>query len=196
MNRILKMGCPPGPDVMDLQDALNVLLAISRQWVGKPRLAVDGVYGRQTRLRVMEFQESRGLLADGIVTLVVWEKIRASLGKIPGLAIVRPLGGGGAGACVNVDPKVQEEAKSSGSLGESKSSELLETGTKMGSPGQGTRSMGSGLSSPQIMAWRSPLKGFDRASLCDSTSSGGDGDEKEEEAKKEQDDDDGEKKEA
>jgi hypothetical protein len=61
----------------------------------------------------------------------------------------------------------------------------------------GTSATGAGLSSPQLIAWRSGLKGIDRASLCYSTSSsGGDGSEKDEEEKKEYDDDDGKKKEA
>lgn len=192
MNRILRIGSQPGPDVMDLQDALNVLLATSREWARKPRLAVDGVFGRQTQLRVMELQESRGLLADGIVTLVVWEQIRVSLGKIPGLAIVRPLGGGGAGACVKEEQKAQGESKNLDSL--------AEMGSKRGDSrfGGSTSAAGGALSCPQVITWRLPLKGIDRASLVyySTSSSGGDGGEKDDEEKKQELDDDDNKKEA
>ncbi len=56
--KILKYGSE-GPSVQLLQLALNR--------AGYPELALDGVFGTQTRNNVLRFQSDNGLVADGIV---------------------------------------------------------------------------------------------------------------------------------
>ena len=97
MNRTLQIGCEAGPDVMDLQDALNALPAYGGQGL-HALLIVDGIFGPRTRLRVIEFQKASGLAADGKVSIHVWEQIKRLLSQIPGLFTTRPLGGGPGGA--------------------------------------------------------------------------------------------------
>lgn len=53
LTRLLKKGCK-GNDVKELQDTLG-------------GLAVDGIFGKNTRARVISFQKSKGLTQDGIV---------------------------------------------------------------------------------------------------------------------------------
>ena len=53
LTRLLKKGCR-GNDVKELQDTLG-------------GLAVDGIFGKNTRARVISFQKSKGLAQDGIV---------------------------------------------------------------------------------------------------------------------------------
>ena len=53
LTRLLKKGCR-GNDVKELQDTLG-------------GLAVDGIFGKNTRARVISFQKSKGLTQDGIV---------------------------------------------------------------------------------------------------------------------------------
>lgn len=95
MSRTLLVGAAPSPDVMDLQDALNVLMSSPGQASRLGALAVDGVFGRKTQLRVQEFQAINGLAPDGMVTPLTWQHIRAALSRVPGLLVVRTLGGGG-----------------------------------------------------------------------------------------------------
>jgi peptidoglycan hydrolase-like protein with peptidoglycan-binding domain len=158
MQRMLKVGCQPGPDVMDLQDALNVLLGTYRAGSPNPPLIVNGVFGPQTRLRVMEYQRSRGMLADGVVTVVVWERICVSLARIPGLVVVRPLGGGGAGACVN---KEMEDKGVDSAVGQ-KGSELA-VGGNTGTSGRNMGASGRPLtmSATRVISWQSGLAGID-----------------------------------
>jgi hypothetical protein len=187
MQRMLKVGCQPGPDVMDLQDALNVLLGTYRPGSPNPPLVVNGVFGPQTRLRVMEYQRSRGMLADGVVTVVVWERIRVSLAKIPGLVVVRPLGGGGAGACVNTEMASKggmENKTVNDAAGQKGISELVEggsTGTSGRNFGTSARNFGTSarpltMSATRVISWQSALRGIDRTG-------GGYGSESEEEQK-------------
>src|SRR5215510_11606074 len=70
MSRLLTRGMT-GPDVGDVQRALNRAGGSSL-----PRLAEDNIFGPKTNARVLEFQRSRGLKADGIVG----PKTRAALG--------------------------------------------------------------------------------------------------------------------
>ena len=60
MATMLKLGSR-GPDVTRLQKALNQAGRSAR-----PKLVEDGYFGEQTRSRVVEFQLSRGLPADGV----------------------------------------------------------------------------------------------------------------------------------
>ena len=53
LTRLLKKSCK-GNDVKELQDTLG-------------GLAVDGIFGKNTRARVISFQKSKGLTQDGIV---------------------------------------------------------------------------------------------------------------------------------
>jgi peptidoglycan hydrolase-like protein with peptidoglycan-binding domain len=57
---ILKVGSI-GNDVKRLQQMLN------SQFSDGPALAVDGIFGPKTRSRVVQFQKSNNLMADGIV---------------------------------------------------------------------------------------------------------------------------------
>ena len=158
---------------MDLQDALNVLSATSSEGWRMPRLVVDGIFGHQTQLRVMEFQKARGILADGVVSIVVWEQIRLSLGKIPCLRVVRPLGGGGAGPCENLDKK-QENPGGASSLG--KTSEIASGSGNIGRGGSYWTSSNAS-SGAKVTGWISGLKGIDRQGLVyySTSSSKGDG---------------------
>jgi hypothetical protein len=61
-----------GPAVADLQRRLN-------QAGADPALNVDGIFGEHTRGAVMVFQQSHGLVADGIVGPLTW----AALGGSP-----------------------------------------------------------------------------------------------------------------
>lgn len=99
MARLLYRGCEPGMDVMELQECLNN----ARQAVGEgsafDTLAVDGAFGPMTHSRVLEFQRGHALTADGVVGSKTWGMLEVVLCSIPGLAVNRPLGGGGnAGA--------------------------------------------------------------------------------------------------
>jgi hypothetical protein len=163
MQRMLKLGCEPGPDVMDLQDALNLLLGTSRAGARTRPLVVDGVFGPQTRLRLMEYQRSRGMLDDGIVTVAAWQRIRRSLERIPGLVVVRPLGGGGAGACVNVDKNAEEAKKGEASVAEKSSGVAVGGGAAAGGRA-GTSGRGFIFSAERVIRWKSGLTGIDRKS--------------------------------
>lgn len=99
MARLLYRGCEPGMDVIELQDCLNN----ARQAVGEgsafDTLAADGAFGPMTHSRVLEFQRGHALTADGVVGSKTWGMLEVVLCSIPGLAVNRPLGGGGnAGA--------------------------------------------------------------------------------------------------
>ena len=99
MARLLYRGCEPGMDVMELQECLNN----ARQAVGEgsafDTLTVDGAFGPLTHSRVLEFQRGHALGADGVVGSKTWGMLEVVLCSIPGLAVNRPLGGGGnAGA--------------------------------------------------------------------------------------------------
>lgn len=60
-----------GPDVACVQQALNLLMfppyVTEREKIPKDKLAVDRIYGKLTRQRVIEFQRLRGIKDDGIV---------------------------------------------------------------------------------------------------------------------------------
>ncbi len=49
-----------GAEVRDLQELLNFALSL------QPLLAVDGIFGPKTNQRVIAFQKTSGLMADGI----------------------------------------------------------------------------------------------------------------------------------
>jgi len=67
-----------GKDVSDLQQSLN-----KRPPSGLSELVPDGVFGKKTNARVIEFQKNKGLVPDG----VVGPKTRAALaGSEPGTA--------------------------------------------------------------------------------------------------------------
>jgi hypothetical protein len=68
---VIRLGAS-GPMVAELQRRLN-------QAGADPVLEVDGVFGEHTQAAVMVFQQSHGLVADGIVGPLTW----AALGGIP-----------------------------------------------------------------------------------------------------------------
>jgi hypothetical protein len=95
MAQVLKQGST-GPDVKQVQQSLNKVAGSKL-----PKLVEDAVFGPKTRARVVEFQKSRGILADGIVGL----QTRAALAASGALAAVgrgvagvgKSLATGGAG---------------------------------------------------------------------------------------------------
>jgi peptidoglycan hydrolase-like protein with peptidoglycan-binding domain len=95
MASILLAGSSPGPDVMDLQDALNVAASCQGQASSFGPLVVDGIFGWKTQQRVREFQAINGMKPDGVVSPLTWLRIQSVLSVVPGLLVVRTLGGGG-----------------------------------------------------------------------------------------------------
>ncbi len=69
MPRTLKVGFA-GADVVALQGALNQ--APPRL---PPLLVTDGIFGAKTLARVKAFQQNNGLVADGIVGPLTWDKL-------------------------------------------------------------------------------------------------------------------------
>ena len=67
----LQMGST-GEDVRVIQTQLN---RIADNFPSIPKVAVDGVYGNETRLAVEAFQRIFNLPADGIVGFSTWYKI-------------------------------------------------------------------------------------------------------------------------
>ncbi|NLJ89341.1 MAG: peptidoglycan-binding protein [Clostridiales bacterium] len=61
-----------GDYVRQLQDQLNTIAAV---YTAIPRIAVDGIYGPNTKKAVEEFQRIFGLPANGIVDLPTWYRI-------------------------------------------------------------------------------------------------------------------------
>jgi hypothetical protein len=68
-----------GSAVAEAQAKLNALLPQAQ-----PPLVVDGKYGTKTVKRVMEFQKSRGLVADGIVGAKTWAALDGAPSPKPG----------------------------------------------------------------------------------------------------------------
>jgi hypothetical protein len=68
-----------GSTVVVLQQRLNDLMPESQ-----PGLQADGKFGNKTLSRVKEFQNSRGLVADGIVGKKTWAAIDSSAPALPG----------------------------------------------------------------------------------------------------------------
>jgi len=64
---ILRRGMQ-GPSIKQVQERLNALGS-------SPRLNEDGIFGPLTERAVMDFQEQRGLNADGIVGVVTWNEL-------------------------------------------------------------------------------------------------------------------------
>ncbi|MCC6344168.1 MAG: peptidoglycan-binding protein [Bryobacterales bacterium] len=85
MKPIIKFGST-GQAVKELQVLLNKIQS------ALGRIAEDGIFGQQTRLRVIDFQRSRGLAADGIVGPVTWGRLLGSNG------------GGAIGTPASADP--------------------------------------------------------------------------------------------
>jgi murein endopeptidase len=67
---VLRRGAT-GPAVRELQTRLNLWLAA----VGKPPITVDGDFGPRTEAVVKAFQGGMGLVVDGIVGPVTWERL-------------------------------------------------------------------------------------------------------------------------
>lgn len=67
---VLNLG-DRGPEVEDLQQALNLIIALD--------LDEDGIFGNDTRAAVMEFQRAKGLTVDGIVGKNTAKAIAAAL---------------------------------------------------------------------------------------------------------------------
>src|SRR5262245_42390107 len=86
MASILRLGST-GPDVTKLQKALNQAGKSAR-----PKLLEDGSFGQKTLARVIEFQQSRRLAADG----VAGPATQAALGMTAGAAGAGGGLGGGA----------------------------------------------------------------------------------------------------
>ena len=61
-----------GQDVRDLQEYINVLAGSYRQI---PEIAVDGIFGENTRDAVYAIQSLFGLTVDGSVDSITWAKI-------------------------------------------------------------------------------------------------------------------------
>lgn len=95
--KTLRMGSR-GPDVTELQNALNFLgsnIALPKQKTIHPLLTPDGIFGHKTHMRVVEFQKTNGLTADGIVGPKTFATFDA---LIPGgLAATGQPGGGAPG---------------------------------------------------------------------------------------------------
>jgi hypothetical protein len=94
-----------GPAVEELQHRLNAAGA-------DPTLDVDGMFGEHTRGAVMMFQQSHGLVADGIVGPLTW----AALGGSPtsaGEATSTVTTGGAFEHATVVDSAFQETAEAS-----------------------------------------------------------------------------------
>jgi Putative peptidoglycan binding domain/D-alanyl-D-alanine carboxypeptidase len=60
------------PEVEEIQQALNLVLAMD--------MDVDGIFGKDTRAGVMEFQRMKGLLVDGVVGPDTMEMLRRIVG--------------------------------------------------------------------------------------------------------------------
>jgi hypothetical protein len=60
------------PEVEEIQKALNLVLAMD--------MNVDGVFGKDTRAGVMEYQRMNGLLVDGVVGPNTLEMLRRAVG--------------------------------------------------------------------------------------------------------------------
>lgn len=56
-----------GLEVVRLQRILNYWSAVIKEDQTAEELQVDGIFGQQTQLRVVQFQENNGLTVDGIV---------------------------------------------------------------------------------------------------------------------------------
>jgi peptidoglycan hydrolase-like protein with peptidoglycan-binding domain len=56
----LKKGSS-GPEVRNVQQMINRLIPVA------PQLTVDGIFGPKTEARVIEFQKTNRLVADGVV---------------------------------------------------------------------------------------------------------------------------------
>jgi peptidoglycan hydrolase-like protein with peptidoglycan-binding domain len=76
MNPMLRYGST-GEHVKTLQAALNI-------WPQRkpPSLAVDGAFGAQTRMKVVEYQTATRLVPDGIVGPKTWEMLQALIDGI------------------------------------------------------------------------------------------------------------------
>jgi len=83
----LQMGSR-GPQVSTLQGKLNSALMPS------PNLVTDGVFGMKTSQAVRNFQQRKGLAADGVVGPITSAALGMTLGG-PGAGPVPPGGGGG-----------------------------------------------------------------------------------------------------
>jgi hypothetical protein len=59
------------PEVEEIQKSLNLILAMD--------MDVDGVFGKDTRAGVMEFQRTNGLVVDGVVGPATMKAIRAAV---------------------------------------------------------------------------------------------------------------------
>jgi peptidoglycan hydrolase-like protein with peptidoglycan-binding domain len=88
MARLLKLGAV-GADVRALQDALN------REGGGAAaRLVVDGIFGAKTHARLLAFQRGAGLVPDGVVGPLVWDRLARKVQLSSGdVQIGRPRGG-------------------------------------------------------------------------------------------------------
>ncbi len=143
-SRLLYLGCQPGQDVMDLQDALNALTAAPEQSSAYALLTVDGMFGADTASRVREFQQKNALPVDAVVGRSTWGVLVALLERIPGLQIHRPIGGSGPGPAKGMEGEAVhgKTDTSSGAVG---------SGTKGASgKGEGKRSGVHGVKSGKV----------------------------------------------
>lgn len=62
-----------GKEVEEAQCLLNSY----NTWHGRPAIAVDGIFGPETRKAVVAFQKRMKLTADGIVGPNTWRKLRS-----------------------------------------------------------------------------------------------------------------------
>lgn len=66
--RLMFQGCTPGSDVRIIQNRLNqAALRHVKQLSDFPPLVPDGIFGKKTVSRVVEFQAKNGLVVDGVV---------------------------------------------------------------------------------------------------------------------------------
>lgn len=68
---VLRQGSR-GADVITLQYLLDV---ISEFYPGIPEVSQDGIFGEKTRQAVIAFQQTKGLMADGIVGAATWRAL-------------------------------------------------------------------------------------------------------------------------
>jgi peptidoglycan hydrolase-like protein with peptidoglycan-binding domain len=66
--RLMFQGCPPGNDVRTIQNRLNQAARRHvKQLSSFPPLVPDGIFGKKTGDRVVEFQAKNGLVVDGVI---------------------------------------------------------------------------------------------------------------------------------
>ena len=80
--RSLKYACPTGGYPLIKQGSLSVYVLIAQDGLntlGFRTGGLDGIFGSKTRNAVIDYQRSRGLVADGIVGCNTWRSIQENV---------------------------------------------------------------------------------------------------------------------